>query len=60
MKHGLCRAVAWLVVALITLNVLTAAGPTIVRLAHALAPLVVAVGLIAALLRIVWHVTSRY
>lgn len=39
------------------LIVLAAAGPTLAKLAHALVPLVVVVGLIVAVLRIVWFYT---
>lgn len=38
---------------------LLAAGPTIVALASALAPLLLAVGLVVAVLRLVWHYTNR-
>lgn len=38
---------------------LVSAGPTIVALANALAPLVLAIGLVAGVLRLVWHYTNR-
>lgn len=38
---------------------LVSAGPVIVALANALAPLVLAVGLVVAVLRLVWHYTHR-
>ena len=49
-----------LVLALITISILVAAGPTIVCLAQALVPLIVAVGLTAAVVRIVWFYTRRW
>jgi hypothetical protein len=54
------RLVVWLVVGIIALSVLVSAGPTIVALANALAPLVLAVGLVIAVLRIVWLFTKHY
>lgn len=54
------RLVVGLVVAIVALSALVSAGPTIVALANALAPLVLAVGLVIAVLRIVWHFTKRY
>lgn len=45
---------------LLTAYVLRIAGPALAGLAHAAVPLVVAVGVVAALLRIVWHFTNRY
>jgi len=40
--------------------VLAAAGPTLVALVEAAVPLVVAVGLVVAVLRVVWYVTDRF
>jgi hypothetical protein len=54
------RLVGWLIFALMTVSVLSAAGPTLVGLAHAAVPLVIALGVVIALLRLVWHFTSRY
>jgi len=48
-----------LVVATIFLCALISAGPTIVSLANALGPLVLAVGLVIAVLRLLWHYTNR-
>lgn len=52
--------IGWLILALVTVSILSAAGPTLVGLAHAAAPLVIAVGAVLALLRVVWHFTNRY
>lgn len=54
------KAAGWLVVAIVGLAVLTSAGPTVVALAHALVPIVLAVGAVAVVLRLVWYFTNRY
>jgi len=51
--------VALLITAIVVLSILVAAGPTLVGLFHVLPSLVLAIGLAAALLRLVWFVTSR-
>ena len=51
--------VAYLITAIVALSVLVAAGPTLVGLANALPSIVLALGLAAALLRLVWYVTTR-
>lgn len=53
------QPVAVLIAAIVALSVLVAAGPTVVGLAHVLPSLVLALGLAAALLRLVWYVTTR-
>ena len=50
----LLQAAGLLVVGLV---VLTAATPALARLAHALVPLIVTLGVIAAVLRVVWFFT---
>lgn len=50
---------AYLIAAIVALSVLVAAGPTIVGLANAVPMIVLAVGLAAALLRLVWFFTTR-
>lgn len=50
----------YLVVAVVCLLTLTSAGPTLVGLAQAAVPLVIALGVVAGMLRIVWYITSRY
>ncbi len=54
------KQVLWLVVAVVGLSVLTSAGPTIIGIVHAAVPLVIAVGVGAAALRLVWHFANRY
>ena len=53
------NSVLWLFAAFLCLCALVSAGPTIVALAHALAPLVLSIGLVAAVVRLVWHYTTR-
>jgi hypothetical protein len=47
-------------IAIVLLAALTAAGPTIVALAHAAVPLVIAVGAVAVVLRVAWYFTQRW
>ena len=54
------KLVLWLIGAVVVVSVLNSAGPTLVGLVHAAVPLVLAVGAVAALLRLVWHFTNRY
>lgn len=54
------RLVVLLVCSVVALSVLVSAGPTLVALADAAVTLVIAGGLVVALLRIVWHYTGRY
>lgn len=42
------------------LVVVTAATPALTKLAHALVPLIVTVGVVAAVLRVVWAATGRW
>ena len=49
-----------LILAIVGLAALSAAGPTLVALAHQLAPLVLVVGLVVVIVRIVWYFTSRW
>jgi hypothetical protein len=49
----------YLVVAIVSLSVLVSAGPTLIALAHAALPLVIAGGLVAAILRLVFFHTRR-
>lgn len=51
--------IAYLIAAIVTLSVLVAAGPTLVGLANAVPTIVLALGLAAALLQLVWFFTSR-
>ncbi len=54
------KPVVVLVVAIVALSVLVSAGPTLVALVNAAVPLVVAVGLVAAILRVVFFHTRRW
>lgn len=54
------RALITLVTAIVALSALISAGPTLIGLTHALVPLVLAVGGVIAVLRLLWHFTSRY
>jgi hypothetical protein len=54
------KATAWLIAAVVGLAVLTAAGPTLVELAHAAVPLVIAVGVVAVALRLVYFHTRKW
>lgn len=54
------RLVLLLVVSMVALCVLVSAGPTLVRLAHAAVPLVVALGVVTLVLRLAWYFTNRY
>lgn len=49
-----------LLVIVVVLVVLTSAGPALVALAQALVPLVIVGGIVAVVLRVVWHYTNRY
>ncbi len=50
----------WVVVALLAFRVLATAGPTLVGITQATAPLVIAVGGVIVVLRLVWYLTNRY
>ncbi len=50
----------FLVIAIVGLAVLTAAGPTLVALAHAAVPLIIAGGAVAIVMRAVWFFTNRW
>jgi len=48
------------VMVIIGLVVLAAAGPTLIRLVHAAVPLVVVGGIVACVVRAVWFYTRRW
>jgi hypothetical protein len=51
----------WMVVgSVVVLCALVSAGPTLIRLAHAAVPLVIAIGVVVLLARLVWYFTRRY
>jgi len=54
------RLVPGLVAAIVLLAVLVSAGPTLVELAHAAVPLVIAVGVVAVVVRLVWWFSNRF
>lgn len=54
------RPVAVLVAAIVMLASLVAAGPTLIALAHAALPLVVAVGVVVVLIRLASWLTGRW
>jgi len=49
-----------LVAAVVLLAVLTSAGPTLISLFHAAVPLIIAVGVVVALVRLVWAFSNRF
>jgi hypothetical protein len=54
------KLVRWLVAAVVAVSILSSARPTLVGLAHAAVPLVIAVGAVVVVLRLVWFYTSRH
>jgi len=54
------KTTAWLIAAVVGLAVLVSAGPTLVSLIHAAVPLVIAVGVVALLLRLVYFHTRKW
>lgn len=54
------KPIAYLIVAIVALSILVSAGPTLVALAHAAVPLVVAVGVVAVVVRLVFFHTRRW
>lgn len=53
------KTVGYMIIATICLSVLMAAGQTLIALANAVAPLVLASGLVVCVIRVVWHYTNR-
>lgn len=58
--HSPNKPVSYLVIGLVTLAVLVSAGPTLVALLHAAVPLVIVVGVLAAILRLIFFHTRRW
>jgi hypothetical protein len=54
------RLAVFVLLAILGLAVITAAGPTLVLLMRAAVPLVIAVGVMAIVLRVLWHFTHRW
>ncbi len=53
------RLRALLIAAIVGLMLLTAAAPLLLELSNAVIPAVVAIGVVVALLRLVWFYTNR-
>lgn len=53
------KAIEALVLGVVGLVVLVAAGPTVTKLVHALVPLVLVVGAVVAVLQVVRYLTRR-
>jgi hypothetical protein len=54
------KPIAYLIIAIVALSMLVSAGPTLIELAHAAVPLVVAVGVVAVALRLVFFHTRNW
>lgn len=54
------KPTTYLVAAIVVLCLLVSAGPTLIALAHAAVPLVLAVGFVVVLLRLVFFHTRRW
>jgi hypothetical protein len=53
------KPITYLIIAIVALAVLISAGPTLVTLTHAAVPLIVAVGIVAVVLRLVFFHTRH-
>jgi hypothetical protein len=53
-------SVTTLVLVIIALSVLVSSGPVLTALAQAAVPLVIVGGIVAVIVRLAWHYTSRY
>jgi hypothetical protein len=54
------KPTVFLIVAIVTLSLLVSAGPALVALANAAVPLVLVVGIVVAVLRLVFFHTRRW
>jgi hypothetical protein len=54
------KSTGWFVGAVVALAMLVSAGPALVALANAAVPLVIAIGVVAAVLRLVFFHTRRW
>jgi hypothetical protein len=54
------KPIAYLVIAIVALSILVSVGPTLVALAHAAVPLIVAVGIVVVVLRLVFFHTRNW
>ena len=60
MRQSPNRLVPALIACIVLLAVLVSAGPTLVALLHAAVPLVIAIGVVAVVVRLVWAFTNRF
>ncbi len=58
-QNPMNRLITYLIVGIVALSLLVSAGPTLVALAEAAVPLVVAVGIVAVVVRLVFFHTRR-
>lgn len=54
------RSTRLLLASTVVLALVMSAGPTLVHLAQAAVPLVIALGAVAVVVRLVWYLTNRY
>jgi uncharacterized paraquat-inducible protein A len=54
------QVTAFLVVSIVALSTLVAAGPTVVALVHAIVPVMVVLAALVVALRLLWYFTNRY
>ena len=53
------KLITFMMIALLGLVVLVTAGPTLVKLAGAITPLVLVVGIVVASLKVIWYLTRN-
>lgn len=54
------KALSYLIAAIVALSLLASATPTLAKLTHLAAYLVIVVGIVTVVLRLVWYFTDRY
>jgi len=54
------RTLGFVIALIVGLAVISAAGPALVALAHAVTPLVLTLGCVFLVVRIVWYFTNRW
>lgn len=59
-KSPLNNLVVYLIVTIVALNILVAAGPTLIELVNAAVPLVIVAGVVVAVLRLVFFHTRKW
>jgi hypothetical protein len=60
MTHPTTSKTGFLIVAIVALSILVSAGPTLIALVQAAVPLVIAVGVVAVILRLVFFHTRQW